>query len=80
MATEDAEQFERSMRDLLVDVYACLVNFVGQRGTEEGIIGHLPPQYAEFADVGLEEDLKGLPKHSNYDLTITLTPKGVPPY
>ena len=29
VATEDAEQFERSMRDLLVDVYACLVNFVG---------------------------------------------------
>ena len=80
VATEDAEQFKRSMQDLLVDVYACLVNFVGQRGTEEGIIGYLPLQYAEFADVGLEEDLKGLPKYSNYNLAITLTPKGVPLY
>ena len=80
VATEDAEQFERSMRDPSVDVYACLVNFVGQRGTEEGIMGHLPPQYAEFADVGSEEDSKGLPEHSNHDLTITLTPEGVPPH
>jgi hypothetical protein len=28
-AMEDAEEFERTMRDPSVDVYACLVSFVG---------------------------------------------------
>jgi hypothetical protein len=33
VAIEDAKAFDRSMRDPTADVYACLVNFVGETAT-----------------------------------------------
>ena len=80
VATKDAKEFKKSMRNPTTDVYAYLVNFVGQKGTEEAIISLLPLQYAEFADVGLEDNAKVLPKHSKHNLTILLTLEGVLPY
>jgi hypothetical protein len=33
-------------------------------------MGQIPPDYAEYADVGSEEDVKGLAEHSSHDLPI----------
>lgn len=62
------------------DVYAFLVNFVGQKGLEESKVGQIPPQYAEFANVRLEEHLQILPKHSKHNLAIKLIEGTTPPY
>ena len=42
VAIKDIEQFKRSIQNLLVDIYIYFINFIGQRGLEEGIIGYLP--------------------------------------
>jgi hypothetical protein len=80
VAIEDAESFDRSMRDPTADVYACLVNAVGQSATLGTIKAQLPPQYAEFADVASEDDAKVLADHSSHDLAIQLAPEGRPPH
>jgi hypothetical protein len=80
VAVEDAEAFDRSMRDPRVDLYACLVNFVGQFVPIDANESQLPPQYAEYADVGSEDSAKGLAEHSSNDLAIQITPEGVPPH
>jgi hypothetical protein len=80
VATEDAEEFKRTMRDANADVYACVVNFVGQSGAEEAIVGHLPPQYSEFANVASEDHSKELAEHSSHDLAINLVEDAAPPY
>jgi len=80
MATEDAEDFERTMRDPTVDVYACSVNFVGQSGTEGPKGTDLPPQYHEFADVASEDSSRELAEHSLNDLAINIEEGAAPPY
>jgi hypothetical protein len=80
VAVEDAESFDRSMRDPTTDVYACLVSFVGESALEQAKVAHLPPQYADYADVASEEDAKGLAEHSSNDLAIQLTPGAQPPH
>jgi hypothetical protein len=80
VAIEDAESFDRSMRDPRADVYACLVNFVGQLVPLDANAGQIPPQYAEYADVGSEEDARVLPDYSSHDLAIQIIPEGVPPH
>jgi hypothetical protein len=80
VAVEDAEVFDRSMRDPRADVYACLVSFVGDVPQAQANMGQLPPQYAEYADVGSEDDAKGLAEHSSHDLAIQLVPDAQPPH
>jgi hypothetical protein len=80
IAIKDAESFDRSMRDLRTDVYACSVNFVGHSAPVQAGMGQIPPDYAEYADVGLEEDAKGLAEHSSHNLPIQLVPDTHPPY
>jgi hypothetical protein len=77
---EDAEEFERSMRDTSVDVYACIVGSVSHNGPEETTSAQMPPQYAEFADVASEEDSAMLPDHGPQDLAINLVPDASPPH
>lgn len=77
---EDAEQFEGTMRHSKVDVYACLVSFVGQNAPEEPKVARLPPQYAEYADVASEKDSMDLAEHSSHDLEINLVEGASPPY
>jgi len=77
---EDTEQFEKSMRDPAVDVYACLVGSVGQNGPEKAEMSQLPPQYVDFADVGSEKDSAVLADHGPQDLAIKLTPESNPPH
>jgi hypothetical protein len=88
------------MRDPKVDVYVCLVNFVGTSGAVEvrvdqtgPVSAHrdrtgadrvqedlMPSEYSAYAEVASEEDAKALAEHGPNDLTIDLTPGGVPPY
>jgi hypothetical protein len=77
---EDATDFEKSMRDPSVDVYACLVGSVSHSGPYKAIPDQLPPQYAEFVDVASEEDSTVLPEHGHHDLAINLVPDSSPPH
>jgi hypothetical protein len=80
VAIEEAEALDRSMRDPTVDVYACLVNFVGQNAPVRPELAQLPSQYAEYADVASEDDAKALAEHSSHDLAIELAPETQPPH
>jgi hypothetical protein len=80
IALEDAETFDKSMRDPQTDVYACMVASVGQSGPISVTAGQMPAEYAEFADVGSEDDARTIPAHSQHDLAIQLTPDGQPPH
>jgi hypothetical protein len=60
------------MQDLRTDIYACLVNFIGYSTLVQAGIGQIPPDYTEYADVGLEKDAKGLAKYSSHNLPIQL--------
>jgi hypothetical protein len=80
VAVEDAEVFDCSMRESRADVYPCLVSFVGDVPQAQTNMGQLPSQYAEYADVGSEDDAKGLAEHSSHDLTIQLIPDAQPPH
>ena len=40
----------------------------------------LPPQYAEFAELGSERESRSLPKHGPHDLVITLQKGTMPPH
>ena len=77
---EEAEEFDRSMRDPTVGVFACVVS----PRVEEGMIGansdQLPPQYEQFADICSDEEARELAKHSQHDLAINLAPEGQPPH
>jgi hypothetical protein len=42
VAIEEAEAFNQSMQDPTVDVYACLVNFVGQSAPVRPKLAQLP--------------------------------------
>jgi hypothetical protein len=68
------------MRDPTTDVYAYLVSFVSESALEQAKVAHLPPQYADYADIASEEDAKGLAKHSSNNLAIQLTPGAQPPH
>ena len=35
LAAKDTKQFERTIRDPKVDIYACVVNFIGQSKLEQ---------------------------------------------
>jgi uncharacterized protein YceK len=43
-------------------------------------MGQILLDYAEYADIGLEEDAKGLAKHSSHDLPIQLVLDTYLPY
>jgi hypothetical protein len=58
------------MQDLRTDIYAYLVNFVGYSALVQASIGQIPLDYAKYADIGLEEDTKGLAKYFLYNLPI----------
>lgn len=77
---EDAESFESSMRDPTADVYALLVEYCGQTDPIRAMSGQLPPEYAEFADVGSEDDARGIPNHASHDLAIQTLPGTQPPH
>jgi hypothetical protein len=80
VAVEDAEVFDRSMQDPRADVYACLVSFVGDVPQAQANMAQLPPQYAEYVDVGSEDDAKGLAEHFSHDLAIQLVPDAQLPH
>ena len=80
VATEDAAEFDRTMRDPRTEVYACSVGFVGQNGAERVEMTQLPPEYSEYADVASEDDSKELAEHSRNDLAINIAEGEAPPY
>ncbi len=80
VATEDAKEFKRTMRNTNADVYTCVINFVGQSSVEEAIIGYLLLQYSKFANIALEDYSKELTKHSLHNLAINLVEDAVLPY
>jgi hypothetical protein len=80
IAIKDAELFNRSMQDPRTDVYTCTVNFVGQTTPVQANKAQIPPDYADFVNVGSEEDAKGLAEHSSHDLPIQLVPDTHPPH
>jgi hypothetical protein len=80
IGVEDAESFEKSMRDPLTDVYACLVGSVGQNDLELARMDQLPPQYVEYADVCSEEESAVIADHGPQDLAINLEPGSTPPH
>lgn len=92
LALEEAEEFEKTLRTPMTDVYALLVSAVssvdpgeddegqdgqnwaggariGPEGTNEP---RMPPEYADFAGLGSEEDSRTLAEHGPQDLVITL--------
>jgi hypothetical protein len=72
IAVEEAEEFEKTMRDPTADVYGCLVASVVQTGLEGAGGEQLPPQYSEFAQLGSEDDSRVLADHGPQDLAINL--------
>jgi hypothetical protein len=68
------------MQDPTVDMYAYLVNFVGQSALVRPKLAQLPSQYAEYADVASEDNAKALTEHLSYDLAINLAPETQLPY
>ena len=68
------------MRNPRVDVYACVVNFVGQSRLDKPVIAIIPLQYSNYADIALEDTLKDLPKHSASNLAINLEGEDILPY
>ena len=92
VALEDAEEFEKTLRTPMTDVYALQVSTVvgwdpgdddedweglekpkrAQAGPDQAKLPQLPAQYADFAELGSEEDSKGLAEHGPQDLVITL--------
>jgi hypothetical protein len=77
---EDAETFEKTMRERTSDVYACMVGFVGKNAVEQPIMGQMPPQYAEFSDVASEDNARILAEHAPHDLAIEIIPGSQPPH
>jgi hypothetical protein len=80
IAIKDAELFNRSIQDLRTDMYACSVNFIEHSALVQAGIGQIPPDYAKYADIELEKDIKGLAKYFLHDLPIQLVPDTHPPY
>jgi hypothetical protein len=70
IAIEDAELFNCSMQDPRTDIYTYSVNFIEHSAPVQASIGQIPPDYAEYADIELEKDTKGLAKHSSHNLPI----------
>jgi len=68
------------MHDPQTDVYAYIMAFVGQSRPISVTTGQILAEYAEFADVGLEDEVRTIPAHSQHDLAIQLTPDGQLPY
>lgn len=80
VAIECAEEFERTMRKPSTDVYAVLVAYIGQLGPIGAKEAPIPEEYAEFADLGSEEDFLALPEHGPQDLAINLVDGCTPPW
>ena len=80
IALEEAEEFEKTMRDPTSDVYGCLVASALQSGPEGAEGDGLPPQYAEFAHLGSEDDSRALADHGPQDLAINLLPGTTAPH
>lgn len=100
VALEDAEEFEKTLRTPMTDVYALQVSTVmgwdpgdddedweglekpkrTQIGPDQAKLPQLPAQYADFAELGSEEDSKGLAEHGPQDLVITLQEGTMPPH
>ena len=72
IAVEEAKEFEKTMRDPTADVYSCLIALVVQTSLEGAGGEQLPPQYSEFAQLGLEDDSRDLADHKPQDLAINL--------
>ena len=62
---EKAKEFKKTMRNSTLNVYSCLVALALQSSLEEAKRNGLPLQYAKFAYLELEDDLKAL---ANYGL------------
>jgi hypothetical protein len=80
IALEEAEDFEKTMRDPKADVYRCLVALVVQSGPDRADEAGLPPQYSEFAQLGSEDDSRILADYGPQDLAINLVPGAAPPH
>lgn len=80
VASETAEEFDRTVRSPLVDVYAVIVHNPAHLGAVLGNLGQWPGRYAEFADVGSTDSAAELPDHGHHDLSIDLEPGAAPPH
>lgn len=77
---EEAEEFDKSMRDPTAYVFACVVAPKDEGAAIWPKLDQLPPQYAEFADICSDKEARELAKHSQHDLAINLVPEGQPPH
>jgi hypothetical protein len=68
------------MRDPTVDVYACLVNFVGQSAPVRSKLAQLPSQYTKYTNIASEDNAKALAEHSSHNLAINLALETQPPH
>lgn len=80
IATESAEEFDKTMRDPRTDVYVCSVGVVAHSGPTIATGKEMPPQYADYIDVASEDHSKDLPPHTSNDLAIQLTEGEAPPH
>lgn len=80
LAIEDADLFEETMRSPTTDVYACLVNSVGQIEPIDAKSGSIPSEYHDFEDLGSIDDARTLPSHGAQDLALDIEPGASPPY
>ena len=77
---EDAEEFSKTLREPGADLYACLVNSIGQLSLDEAKEAQIPPEYAEYEDVFSKEKSSVLAEHGSHDLAIELQPGTQPPH
>ena len=68
------------MRNPRADMYACVIDFVGQIRREHPIEVNLPPQYSKYADVASEDNSKELAGYSLNNLPINLVDSAIPLY
>jgi hypothetical protein len=68
------------MRNPIVDVYACLVNSVGQIKPINARVRSIPSQYHDFKDLGLIDNARTLPDYRAQDLALDIEPRASPLY
>ena len=80
VAIEDAVEFNCTMQDPRIEVYACSIGFIGQNRAEQVKITQLLLEYFKYANVALEDNLKELTKYSQNNLVINIVEGKALPY
>ena len=77
---ESAEEFDRTIRSPVTDLYVLSVHSLAQNGADGPNVAQWPSRYAEYADVGSKDSATELSEHGPHDLSIDLIEGAEPPH